>query len=67
LAIALNAGIDAVKIPILISITLQYIGPDMVQVESLEKSMPGMYVILIMDETQVLTISVSVARVGSRE
>ena len=67
MAIALNAGIDAVRIPILISITLQYIGPDMVQVESLEKSIPGMYVILIMDETQVLTMSVSVATIGSSD
>jgi hypothetical protein len=51
----------------LISIALQYIGPEMVQVESFEKSIPGMYVIRIMDETQVLIMSVSVARFGLGE
>jgi hypothetical protein len=57
-AIALNAGIDAVRMPTLISITLQYIGSEMVQVESFEKSIPGMYVIRMMDDTQVLVVSV---------
>jgi hypothetical protein len=42
----------------LISITLQYIGSEMVQVESFEKSIPGMYVIRMMDDTQVLVVSV---------
>lgn len=62
MAIALKAGIDAVRIPTLVSITLQYMGPDMVQVWSLEKSIFGIYVILMIDDMHVLRTSVGATK-----
>lgn len=62
MAIALKAGIDAVRIPTLVSITLQYMGPDMVQVWSLEKSIFGIYVILMIDDMHVLGTSVGATK-----
>ena len=41
-AIALNDGIEAAKMPMLVSITVQYMAPLMAYVESFELSMVGM-------------------------
>ena len=53
-AMALKEGIEAARMPMLISMTDQYIAPLMAQVASSDQSIWGMYVMRIMEETQAL-------------
>jgi hypothetical protein len=53
-AMALNDGIDAARMPILISMADQYIAPLMAQVGSSDVSISGMKVIRTIEETQAL-------------
>lgn len=51
---ALKEGIEAARIPMLISMEDQYIAPLMAQVASVEESISGMKVMRIIEETQAL-------------
>ena len=53
-ATALNDGIDAARMPMLVSMADQYMAPVIVHVGSVDFNMRGMKVIRIMDEIQAL-------------
>ena len=53
-AMALKEGIEAARIPMLISMEDQYMAPLMAQVASVEESISGMKVMRIIEETQAL-------------
>jgi len=53
-ATALNDGIDAARMPILVSMADQYMAPVIVHVGSVDFNMRGMKVIRMMDEIQAL-------------